>query len=664
LPPRPARQEHVPYVQPVNKVLLQRLEQAGQPVPATAAFLQDSLAVVVIERLLDQIEIMKRHCITALEHIKHAGKRKALVYKEPVVEPKWARAPVRQPQEFMQAPAPTVVQPPLPHVQPPSSFSISIPVCPDPVVPHPIQEPDIPAVVENPLAELSLEPYGEIMADAPAMQQGWRVEVPYAPVRGSQAGLSSQGEAHLAPKIPELKAQPVAAESHGLSASLHALDPPLDLSKLDVMDFPNNVPARASPAQLLFMHAVSIPAPAPQFPVVILTTDSRTPEQYGEFIVTQQKTVATSKGKRKAVAMIEDESNYGQSSSEDEQESEEGESAAQHFHNTVHVGADANWAAAFKFYSHQWAKVPATIVYKYTLRGLPRTPYELFQLYKYYANEHVSHHNRVVAYMLISELLQFAQRLDDNLHDCTMQDLKNPIQGPEDMDLVEQRHIPTCFLHVKEDGTLVLHVMHALDPSHPFNLEQVVQYTLISGQPGLENTWQGITFDFAFYMHWRTLFGFALCQALCTNSTAKSTVVRRLALVMVHSGMYHEAVASYNVAFLDRPLVAQYGSHLNILQVHVPDDQAHNFLDNNALHVLLHNCIPLDWVNHAYTYGMVYLEQQFHSPTMSLAIFREVDDEHIERLSCYSTPPAIPHWDGWREMMEDDHYRLMFKHNE
>ncbi|KAG6883469.1 hypothetical protein C0995_012241, partial [Termitomyces sp. Mi166 len=164
-----------------------------------------------------------------------------------------------------------------------------------------------------------------------------------------------------------------------------------------------------------------------------------------------------SKGKEKAVAMNKNESDYEQFSSEDEQELEESESAAQRFQrmqqnkklatkkgniakaeaaqqhraindfsgripdglrvkvwgplnveqlnlcfqgalgncmyyslysNTVLVGADANWAAAFEFNSHQQAKVPATIVYKYALRGLPCTPYELEQLYKYYANEH------------------------------------------------------------------------------------------------------------------------------------------------------------------------------------------------------------------------------------------------------------------------------------
>ncbi|KAG6882016.1 hypothetical protein C0995_016235 [Termitomyces sp. Mi166 len=115
--------------------------------------------------------------------------------------------------------------------------------------------------------------------------------------------------------------------------------------------------------------------------------------------------------------------------------------------------------------------------------------------------------------------------------------------------------------------------------------------------------------------------------------------------------MYCEAVASYNVAFLEQ------------LLVHVPNDQARNFLDDNALCILLHNCIPLDWVDHAYTYSVVYLEQQFHSLTMSLDIFRQVDDERIEHLSHYSTPPTILQWDGWQKMTEDNHYHLMFKHN-
>ncbi|KAG6859198.1 hypothetical protein C0995_010756, partial [Termitomyces sp. Mi166 len=127
--------------------------------------------------------------------------------------------------------------------------------------------------------------------------------------------------------------------------------------------------------------------------------------------------------------------------------------------------------------------------------------------------------------------------------------------------------------------------------------------------------------------------------------------------------MYQEAVASYNAAFPDQPMVAQYRSHLNLMQVHMPDKMAQNFSDNDVLHVLLHNWIPLDWVDHTYTYGVVYLEQQFHSPMMSMNIFHKIDDECLQRLLHYGTPPAIPQWDGWREISEDDYYCLLFKHD-
>ncbi|KAG6858858.1 hypothetical protein C0995_013412, partial [Termitomyces sp. Mi166 len=76
---------------------------------------------------------------------------------------------------------------------------------------------------------------------------------------------------------------------------------------------------------------MAILAPPPQFAVVVVTTYPRTPEQYDGLVATQQKAVAASKSKGKIVLMLSDKSDYGELSSEHEQESEEGESAAQHF---------------------------------------------------------------------------------------------------------------------------------------------------------------------------------------------------------------------------------------------------------------------------------------------------------------------------------------------
>ncbi|KAG6860634.1 hypothetical protein C0993_002868, partial [Termitomyces sp. T159_Od127] len=165
------------------------------------------------------------------------------------------------------------------------------------------------------------------------------------------------------------------------------------------------------------------------------------------------------------------------------------------------MGANTNRAAAYKFSSGNVADMLQTMVYKLACRGFPCTPYELERLFKYCANPHVPRHDHIVAFMLISELRSVVQCLDTALQDQTMQilledpsyqDLLNPVQGPEDMAIIERRHIPARFLRTKDDGTSTLRVMRAPDPKRPFDLEQIAQYALIYGRPGLENTWQGI----------------------------------------------------------------------------------------------------------------------------------------------------------------------------
>ncbi|KAG6865918.1 hypothetical protein C0993_007773, partial [Termitomyces sp. T159_Od127] len=66
------------------EVLLQCLEAAGQPVPPTALFLQDNLAVIVMEELLNQIKLMQKQHVSALKQIDHATKRKLSSPKETI----------------------------------------------------------------------------------------------------------------------------------------------------------------------------------------------------------------------------------------------------------------------------------------------------------------------------------------------------------------------------------------------------------------------------------------------------------------------------------------------------------------------------------------------------------------------------------------------------
>ncbi|KAG6882847.1 hypothetical protein C0995_013602, partial [Termitomyces sp. Mi166 len=161
----PAWAEYAQYAHSVDEVLLQCLERAGQPVPAMVAFLQDDLAVMVVEGLLDQIKLMKRQHVSVLEQIECIGKCKAPVFEEPMVEPKQARAPSQRPQELVWAPARTIARLSPRPLKLASGASTSRLVCTDPAPMHQMQEPDILA---EPMAELSLEASDQIMSDAPA----------------------------------------------------------------------------------------------------------------------------------------------------------------------------------------------------------------------------------------------------------------------------------------------------------------------------------------------------------------------------------------------------------------------------------------------------------------------------------------------------------------
>ncbi|KAG6875739.1 hypothetical protein C0992_002592 [Termitomyces sp. T32_za158] len=558
--------------------LLGCLEAAGQPVPVMASFLQDNLAVMVMEGLLDQIELMRRQRITALEQIERAAKRKLPIHKGSSMEPKRARPPPPRPVEAVRAVAPVAA-----HPGPTVALTTSmLPAWPPAA---PVQAaPTVSWAPEVPLAELSLEQQDEEMIDAPVDQDEMALMGAIEAGTRTRAPISQAAD----PSTQGLTTSVHAPAMQGPSRLPRGRKPPLKVEDMELVEFPAGVPAHAEAARLIFMVPIVVPTPAAQFDVVIVATDPRTPAQYDGLMAEAAKTAAASKGKQRVVPTEEDDSDYGQLSLEVEEEEEEGEMPAQRFQrvqqnkklakkkanraqaaaalahraqndfsgcipdrlgvkiwgpldverlnscfrgalgpsfyysyrtNTVFVGANANCAAAFEFGSGHVADTPQTMVYKFTRRGFPCTPYELERLYKYCANLHVPHRDCIAAFMLLIEMQLFVQHLDTALQDRTMrlllddpmyQDLPNPITRPEDMAFVERLHIPARFLRTKDDGTMALHVMRAPDPKKPFDLEQIVQYALIYGRPGLENTWQGIAVDFAYRMHWRTLFGFAL----------------------------------------------------------------------------------------------------------------------------------------------------------
>ncbi|KAG6874888.1 hypothetical protein C0993_011768, partial [Termitomyces sp. T159_Od127] len=99
--------------------------------------------------------------------------------------------------------------------------------------------------------------------------------------------------------------------------------PLLDITKMEVVDFPAGILDHAELAQILFMLPISIPGPPAQYPVVVLAKDPCTPAQYDGLVAIQQKEATASKDKAKAMS-LDDESNYGEEESKQEHDLEEG----------------------------------------------------------------------------------------------------------------------------------------------------------------------------------------------------------------------------------------------------------------------------------------------------------------------------------------------------
>ncbi|KAG6893414.1 hypothetical protein C0992_010069 [Termitomyces sp. T32_za158] len=83
-----------------------------------------------------------------------------------------------------------------------------------------------------------------------------------------------------------------------------------------------------------------------------------------------------------------------------------------------------------------------------------------------------------------------------------------------------------------------------------------------------------------------------------------------------------------------------------------------NITDADIICTMLANGIPVEWVDHAYTFGVVYLETHFFEANALIDHNQEIDNERHQCLDEYGKPPAIPQWDGWRVPTKGDMIHL------
>ncbi|KAG6881416.1 hypothetical protein C0993_001553, partial [Termitomyces sp. T159_Od127] len=210
------------------EVLLGHLEAAGQPVPTTAEFLQDDLAVMVMEGLLDQIKLIRRQCVTVLKQIDCAAKRKLPLHEGSSVEPKQAKPQPPQLMEVARAVAPMVARPG-------PAVALTTPVLPAWPPAAPAQAAPIESwVPDAPLAELLLEQRDEEMSDVPLNQD----EMAWLDAMNSGACTRTSMSQTVGPPNRGLVMAAMGPGMQGPSRPSQGRKPPLKVDNMEIVNFP------------------------------------------------------------------------------------------------------------------------------------------------------------------------------------------------------------------------------------------------------------------------------------------------------------------------------------------------------------------------------------------------------------------------------------------
>ncbi|KAG6873491.1 hypothetical protein C0992_008713 [Termitomyces sp. T32_za158] len=206
-----------------TEVLLQCLEAARQPVPPMALFLQDNLAIMVMEGLLNQIEFMRKQRVSALEQINRTVKCK-----------------LSSPEEG-------------------SAHELKV----------------LPVPVEDIFLDQQDEEMDKVLWFKDELELMDHFD-PIIPSAGKKVGPTSRSLARLTH----------ASNTPGPLKNYWGCKPPILIDNLELIDFPTNILEWAEAAQLLFMKKVVFLVLPAQLTVVKLTTDLHIPAQYDGLVAT------------------------------------------------------------------------------------------------------------------------------------------------------------------------------------------------------------------------------------------------------------------------------------------------------------------------------------------------------------------------------------------
>ncbi|KAF8873435.1 hypothetical protein BD779DRAFT_1477018 [Infundibulicybe gibba] len=300
--------------------------------------------------------------------------------------------------------------------------------------------------------------------------------------------------------------------------------------------------------------------------------------------------------------------------------------------NTVYVGPQAQVAATSEGLEVPSQHIPTTAVYYKAPRGFPMNPQQVIDILKLIRETKVSPRERVEVFRLIRE---FSQR-DLAMHKV-LEDYPYQQAG------VSQLH---------EDQTL--------------NIDTWAQYIVHHWRRGGDNPLNGAAINCAYHANRRSIFGYLIAKALGprtqekgSGTIPKSHFTRQYAILVAKPQAYREAITQWEQETGNKfsPINTIPSS---ITLKRIPTEQCSaNITQDDIIRLLIENRIPPAWIDHAYTFGIYYLDHQIWN-ALNKEAYIEADDERLRRLAEHGLLPPIRAWDGWYIPTEEDKIRICY----
>ena len=111
-------------------------------------------------------------------------------------------------------------------------------------------------------------------------------------------------------------------------------------------------------------------------------------------------------------------------------------------------------------------------------------------------------------------------------------------------------------------------------------------------------------------------------------------------------GRYREAVEEYDQRNLTNPFLVQVGPSFHLQHPRIDANLTPNLGIQDIINVLLDNRIPSHWIDHAYPYGLAFIDTHYVGSGLNQALFDDIDNERLAHICTHTAPPAIPEY-GW-----------------